>query len=61
MNRFSIKDIEVLTGIKQHTLRIWEQRYNLPQPKRTATNIRYYDGSDLKLLLNVSMLKQVWH
>lgn len=58
MNRFSIKDIEVLTGIKQHTLRIWEQRYNLPQPKRTATNIRYYDGSDLKLLLNVSMLNR---
>jgi MerR family transcriptional regulator, light-induced transcriptional regulator len=58
MNRFSIKDIEVLTGVKQHTLRIWEQRYNLPQPKRTATNIRYYDCGDLKLLLNVSMLNR---
>lgn len=58
MQRFSIKDIEALTGIKQHTLRIWEQRYNLPQPKRTATNIRFYDDADLKLLLNVSMLNR---
>lgn len=58
MQRFSIKHIEALTGIKQHTLRIWEVRYNLPQPKRTATNIRYYDDSDLKLLLNVSMLNR---
>lgn len=51
----------MLTGIKAHTLRIWEQRYNLPQPKRTATNIRYYDDEDLKLLLNVSMLNQHGH
>lgn len=58
MQRFSIKDIEALTGIKQHTLRMWEQRYNLPQPKRTATNIRYYDDADLKLMLNVSMLNR---
>lgn len=58
MQRFSIKDIEALTGIKQHTLRIWEQRYNLPQPKRTTTNIRYYDDADLKLMLNVSMLNR---
>jgi DNA-binding transcriptional MerR regulator len=58
MNRFTIKDIENLTGIKSHTLRIWEQRYGIPSPKRTPTNIRYYDDEDLKLLLNVSMLNK---
>lgn len=53
---FSIKDIESLTGIKGHTLRIWEQRYGIIKPKRTETNIRYYDDCDLKLLLNISIL-----
>lgn len=61
MNHFSIKDIENLTGIKSHTLRIWEQRYGIPSPKRTETNIRYYDDEDLKLLLNVSMLNKQGH
>ena len=61
MNNFTIKDIENLTGIKSHTLRIWEQRYGIPHPKRTATNIRYYDDEDLKLLLNVSMLNRHGH
>ncbi len=61
MNNFTIKDIEKLTGIKSHTLRIWEQRYGIPLPKRTATNIRYYDDEDLKLLLNVSMLNRQGH
>lgn len=61
MNHFSIKDIENLTGIKSHTLRIWEQRYGIPNPKRTETNIRYYDDEDLKLLLNVSMLNKQGH
>jgi methanogenic corrinoid protein MtbC1 len=56
MNRFSIRDIENLTGIKAHTLRIWEQRYGIIQPKRTDTNIRYYDGDDLKSALRVSLL-----
>lgn len=54
---YSIKDLEHLSGIKAHTLRIWEQRYNLINPKRTGTNIRYYDHNDLKLVLNVSLLK----
>lgn len=58
MNNFSIKDIEALTGIKPHTLRIWEQRYGIPLPNRTATNIRYYTGEDVKLLLNVAMLNR---
>lgn len=56
MNQFSIKEVEALTGIKPHTLRIWEQRYDLLKPKRTATNIRYYDDVDLKSLLNISLL-----
>jgi len=61
MNRFSIKDIENLTGIKAHTLRIWEQRHGIIIPKRTDTNIRYYDGEDLKLALKVALLNQHGH
>ncbi len=56
VNRFSIKDIETITGIRSATLRIWEHRYDLLQPKRTDTNIRFYDDQDLRLLLNVSIL-----
>ena len=56
MATFSIKDIESLTGIKSHTLRIWEQRFSFLKPKRTETNIRFYDDEDLKLLLNISVL-----
>lgn len=53
---FSIKDLENLSGIKAHTIRIWEQRYHLLIPSRTETNIRYYDLDDLQKLLNVSLL-----
>ena len=53
---YSIKDLEVLSGIKMHTIRIWEKRYNLLNPHRTDTNIRWYDDRDLKRLLNVSLL-----
>ncbi len=56
MARFSIRDIEKFTGVKAHTLRIWEQRYNILTPKRTDTNIRYYDDADLKQLLGISIL-----
>lgn len=56
LGTFSIKDIEALTGIKCHTLRIWEQRYGIVVPKRSDTNIRYYDDYDLKTLLNISVL-----
>jgi MerR family transcriptional regulator, light-induced transcriptional regulator len=56
VSTYSIKDLEQLSGIKAHTLRIWEQRYNLLLPKRTETNIRYYDDADLKLILNVALL-----
>ncbi|RYZ56473.1 MAG: MerR family transcriptional regulator [Sphingobacteriales bacterium] len=58
MNRFSIKDIENLTGIRAHTIRIWEQRYGILQPKRTDTNIRYYDADDLKTALKVALLNE---
>ncbi|MFU8843984.1 MAG: MerR family transcriptional regulator [Bacteroidales bacterium] len=56
MANYSIKDLENFTGIKAHTIRIWEKRYNLVEPKRTCTNIRFYDDDDLKKLLNVSIL-----
>jgi len=58
VSTYSIKDLEQLSGIKAHTLRIWEQRYNLLQPKRTDTNIRFYDDDDLKLILNVALLNE---
>ncbi|GAB3323583.1 MerR family transcriptional regulator [Larkinella ripae] len=57
MSNYSIRDLEQLSGIKAHTLRIWEQRYNIISPKRTDTNIRTYDDVDLKLVLNISLLK----
>jgi DNA-binding transcriptional MerR regulator len=56
VSTYSIKDLEQLSGIKAHTLRVWEQRYNLLSPKRTDTNIRFYDDDDLKLILNVALL-----
>lgn len=56
MSRYSIKDLEHLSGIKAHTLRIWEQRYGLMEPQRTDSNIRYYSDEDLKFVLNVALL-----
>jgi DNA-binding transcriptional MerR regulator len=56
---YSIRDLEHLTGVKAHTLRIWESRYALMQPKRTKTNIRYYSDEDLRKILNVSTLVQM--
>lgn len=58
MAQYSIKEIEHLSGIKAHTLRIWEKRYSIIEPKRTNTNIRYYDDDDLKKILNISVLNQ---
>ncbi len=56
MGSYSIKDLETLSGIKAHTIRIWEKRYNIIVPKRTDTNIRYYSDADLKKIINVSLL-----
>jgi len=55
-NSFSIKDLENLSGIKAHTIRIWEKRYNLLEPERTDTNIRTYSLENLQKLLNISYL-----
>ena len=56
MTLYSIKDLEHLSGIKAHTIRIWEKRYGLLDPDRTDTNIRSYSDNDVRRLLNVAML-----
>lgn len=58
MATYSIKDIEKLTGIKAHTIRIWEKRYAIIDPDRTNTNIRTYSDDDLKKILNISILNK---
>ena len=58
MSIYSIKDLEKLSGIKSHTIRIWEQRYHLIEPGRTDTNIRLYSDDDLVKLMNISLLNQ---
>lgn len=56
MTFYSIKDLEYLSGIKAHTIRIWEKRYNLLDPNRSETNIRFYSDKDVRRILNVAML-----
>lgn len=58
MTRYSIRELEKLTGIKAHTIRIWEKRYKIIKPERTNTNIRYYCDEDLKKLLNIAILNR---
>lgn len=58
MDAFTIKDLENLSGIKAHTIRIWEQRYNFLNPSRTDTNIRYYSNDELITLLNIALLNK---
>ncbi len=58
MNAFTIKDLENLSGIKAHTIRIWEQRYSFLRPQRTDTNIRFYNNDELKTILNVALLNK---
>ncbi len=58
MNTFTIKDLENISGIKAHTIRIWEQRYTFLKPNRTDTNIRVYSNDELKVLLNISLLNK---
>ncbi|HEY5407247.1 MAG TPA: MerR family transcriptional regulator [Ginsengibacter sp.] len=55
---FTIKDIENLSGIKAHTLRIWEQRYKFLKPTRSETNIRFYSNEELRVILNVALLNK---
>lgn len=56
MNAYQIADLERLTGIKANTIRVWERRYKLIVPGRTSTNIRYYDDTQARKLLNVATL-----
>lgn len=58
MPTYTIKDLEQISGIKAHTIRIWEQRYRFLQPQRTETNIRSYTAEELKVILNVSLLNK---
>ncbi|HMU08743.1 MAG TPA: MerR family transcriptional regulator [Ferruginibacter sp.] len=58
MHSFTIKDLENLSGIKAHTIRIWEQRYSFLKPARTGTNIRFYSNEELKKILNVALLNK---
>lgn len=58
MNSFTIKDIENLSGIKAHTIRIWEQRYSFLKPQRTETNIRYYSSEEVRIILNIALLNK---
>jgi len=57
-NVFSIKDLENFSGIKAHTIRIWEKRYSILEPDRTDSNIRTYSESELKKILNVAYLNR---
>lgn len=56
MGKYLIKELAQLSGIKAHTIRIWEKRYSLIRPQRTDTNIRFYSDDDLKKIINVSLL-----
>ncbi|MDP4205603.1 MAG: MerR family transcriptional regulator [Bacteroidota bacterium] len=56
MTRYSIRNLEQISGIKTHTIRMWEKRYHILSPSRTKTNIRYYTDEDLKRLLNICSL-----
>ncbi len=58
MIQYSIKDLEKITGIKAHTIRIWEKRYGIVEPMRTKTNIRFYSDKDLRHLMNVAILNK---
>jgi MerR family transcriptional regulator, light-induced transcriptional regulator len=58
MIKYSIKDLEKLTGIKAHTIRMWEKRYKFLMPERTLTNIRFYSDQDLRSFLNISILNR---
>ncbi len=59
MATYSIKELSLLSGIKAHTIRIWEKRYNMFSPNRTDTNIRRYSDEDLRLALNIVLLQNM--
>ncbi len=59
--KFGIKDLEEFSGVKAHTIRIWEKRYGLLSPDRTGTNIRYYSLEELRVIMNVAFLNEHGH
>lgn len=61
MGKYSIKELEKLSGIKAHTIRIWEKRYKIIEPQRTPSNVRYYSDDDVKKIINVSLLNTHGH
>lgn len=58
MTKYPVSQVESMTGIKAHTLRVWERRYQFLQPQRTETNIRFYTDDQLKMLINISILNR---
>lgn len=58
MEKYSIKDIEKLSGIKAHTIRVWERRFSIVSPQRTTTNRRRYNDDDLRRIINISILRR---
>jgi DNA-binding transcriptional MerR regulator len=58
MERYSIRDLDKLSGIKAHTIRVWERRYGIVKPQRTGTNRRRYDDADLRRIINISILRR---
>jgi len=61
MKKFKISELDCFSGVKAHTIRVWEQRYNIFKPERTIGNIRYYSLDDVKLLLDIALLQQSGH
>ncbi|MBN8851024.1 MAG: hypothetical protein BGO55_29015 [Sphingobacteriales bacterium 50-39] len=61
IDTFSMRDVERLMGIKAHTIRIWEKRYGIAEPRRSATNIRFYSNEEVRLLMTVRMLNGYGH
>lgn len=58
MDRYSIRDLDKLSGIKAHTIRVWERRYGIVKPHRTDTNRRRYGDEDLRRIINISILRR---
>ena len=56
MGQYTIKDLEKLSRVKAHTIRIWEKRYGLLSPSRSSTHLRAYNDDDLRRLLNIALL-----
>lgn len=61
MDKFSISQLALFSGIKPHTIRIWEQRYQALTPGRSAGNTRYYNNTQLRRLLNIVSLAEAGH